>query len=221
MKILNASKFVLGNVGAAAPDPAAVTEPVDRALIARLADVVERATAAFDAYDYTTALEAAQKFFWEFCDDYVELVKERAYDEEGGAPTVSARATLALALHVQLRLLAPFVPFVTEEVWSWWQAGSVHRSPWPRVAELGDVAGDATTLDAVASALVGIRGAKSQAKVSMRHELSAVEFTGPETALQAVRVAEGDLLRAGRITAAPTYVVSDDAELSVAATVAP
>jgi valyl-tRNA synthetase len=109
---------------------------------------------------------------------------------------------------------------VTEEVWSWWQDGSIHRSPWPEVAELGDVIGDAATLDAVAAALIGIRGAKSQAKVSMRHELSAVEFTGPPAVLDAVRLAEPDLLRAGRITAAPTYVASDDAELSVVATVA-
>jgi valyl-tRNA synthetase len=219
MKILNASKFVLGNV-AAAPDPAAVTEPVDRALLARLEVVVDRATTAFDAYDYTTALESAEKFFWEFCDDYLELVKERAYDESGGAVTASARATLALALHVQLRLLAPFVPFVTEEVWSWWQTGSVHRAAWPERSELGGLGGDPAALDSIAAALMGIRGAKSQAKVSMKHELSAVELRGPEAALAAVRLAEGDLRRAGRITADPTYLVGEDPELSVVATLA-
>jgi valyl-tRNA synthetase len=220
MKVLNASKFVLGNVGATIPDAEAVTEPVDRSLVTRLARVVEKATNAFDAYDYTTALEVTEKFFWEFCDDYLELVKERAYDESGGAATESARATLALALHVQLRLLAPIIPYVTEEVWSWWQSGSVHRASWPAVGELGDLAGDPTTLDAVAAALIGIRGAKSQAKVSMRHDLSAVEFRGPRPTLDAVRLAEADLVRAGRITSAPTYVPADG-ELAVSATVAP
>jgi valyl-tRNA synthetase len=222
MKVLNASKFVLGGVGASALDHYAVSDPVDCALLARLETVVVRATEAFDAYDYTTALEVTEKFFWEFCDDYLELVKERAYAEDGGAATASARAALAIALQVQLRLLAPFLPYVTEEVWSWWQEGSIHRAPWPVGPDLGAAAAaDPAMIDAVATALGGIRGAKSQAKVGMRTPVARVEVRGPQALVDFVRAAESDLCKAGKVTGDLDLVVDESAtELTVSAELA-
>ena len=115
-----------------------------------------------EAYNYTRALEVSETFFWSFCDDYVELVKSRAYGS--GPAAASAQAALALALSVQLRLFAPVLPFVTEEVWSWWQTGSVHRAAWPVASEL-PVDGDPAVVTAAAEALAGVRKAKSDAKV--------------------------------------------------------
>jgi valyl-tRNA synthetase len=220
MKVLNASKFVLGGVSATALDAHAVSDPLDCALLGRLASVVERATDAFEAYDYTTALEVTEKFFWEFCDDYLELVKERAYSTGDGAD--SAKATLAIALEVQLRLLAPFLPYVTEEVWSWWRSGSIHQASWPSTMDLGSAAAaDAAMVDAVAAVLVGIRGAKSSAKVSMRAELARVVVTGPPALIAFAEQAEGDLRATGKITGTLDFRVDESAtEISVEAELA-
>lgn len=216
MKVLNASKFVLGGFGTPSVDPVVVSEPVDCALLGGLAVVVNRATEAFEAYDYATALEVTEKFFWEFCDDYLELVKERAYAEDGSMATDSARATLAVALHTLLRLLAPFLPYVTEEVWSWWQEGSIHHASWPTATELGSAAAaDPATLRAVADALRGIRGAKSQAKVSMRAQLSRVEISGPAALLDAAALAADDLRRTGKITGDLVFTPTSATELTV------
>ncbi len=193
VKILNASKFVLG-LGPV-EDGTPVTDPIDLSMLASLSSVVTEATAALESYDHTGALERAERFFWEFCDDYLEIVKTRAYGEDSG----SARAALRRALGIMLRLFAPVLPYVTEEVWSWWQEGSVHGATWPTVAELPEASdGDPALLAAVAAVLRQVRKAKSTAQISMRAPVDRVEVQGAEAAL--IGAAEGDLKAAGVIS---------------------
>jgi valyl-tRNA synthetase len=209
IKVLNASKFAL-SFGDVAGDPRAqVSHPLDLALLAGLRDVVERATESFEAWDFTRALEVTEQFFWSFCDDYLELVKDRAYGAQGDAAAASARATLRLALDVVLRLFAPILPYVTEEVWSWTHDGSVHRASWPTTADV-PTGGEPEMLGAVGAALAAIRKAKSEAKVGMRAEVPSMTLVGPDEVLAHVRVAEPDLRAAGRLTGALDYALGEE-----------
>ncbi len=219
IKILNASKFALGRLGEGpVPGIEAVREPLDAALLAQLAALVEAATAAHEGFDYARALEITETFFWSFCDDYVELVKTRAYGEGDPAGAGSARATLAMALSTLHRLFAPFLPFVTEEVWSWWQEGSVHRAPWPDSTEIGNGAGgDAMVLTVAAEVLGAVRREKTAHKRSMRARVARLTVTGPAATLAAVEAARGDLVDAGGVD---ELVVTEGDALSVAVALA-
>ena len=196
IKLLNASKFVLG-LGAA-PDKTKITEPLDKAMLAALSDVIAAATKAYEDFNYTKALEVTEQFFWTFTDDYVELVKERAYREND--PTAeSAKAALAEALMIMLRLFAPVMPFVTEEVWSWWQSGSVHAQSWPTTAELTAVATAAQLHVEMGSVIADLRRVKTDAKQSMKARIALATIFAPADVLTRLQSAQADLISAGGI----------------------
>jgi valyl-tRNA synthetase len=196
IKLLHASRFALSFAG----DPdGEVHEPLDSAMLADLASLVDDATASFEAFDYARALERTEAFFWWFCDDYLELVKVRAYGDDG--PARSAANALARALSTLQRLLAPFLPFATEEVWSWWMAGSIHRSAWPDGESLRAAAGEWNPyVMAVASDVIReVRRAKSEARRSMKAEVSTATVTDGPDRIAALRDIESDVRSAGNI----------------------
>ncbi|MGN6442971.1 MAG: valine--tRNA ligase [Arthrobacter sp.] len=215
IKLLNASKFVL-NLGATensvlTGDLSVLTNPLDRALLAQLADVVAQSTKAFDNYDYARALQLTESFFWQFTDDYVELIKDRAYGAAGEAEQASVLAALATTLDTLLRLFAPFLPFATEEVWSWWRTGSVHRAEWPAALEIPG--GDTTMLATVGVALSGVRKAKSEAKVKQRTEVLSATITAPEALAAQLQAGLADLKAASN--AREITVAVGDGDLAV------
>ncbi len=209
-KIFNASRFVfmqldrvIGDGEMPAVDP--ISDPLDLALVERMRTVIEQATRAFDDFDYASVLQIAEEGFWSFCDHYLELVKLRSYADEDSPGRRSAVAALAWGLRSFLRLLAPFVPFVTEEVWSWRFASSdepsVHTASWPSADEVDGVPRPEYegTYEAAVEVLSAIRGTKTKAQKSLRWPVSKLEIRGPERHRQALAPVLDDVLRAGNV----------------------
>jgi valyl-tRNA synthetase len=218
IKILNASKFTLGMVA----KPGEITEPLDRSMLAALARVVEQATDAFAAYDHARALELTERFFWAFTDDYLELVKQRAYGGHGETGAGSAVGALRLALDAMLRLFAPFLPYVTEEVWSWWRTGSIHRAPWPAPDALtGDAQTDTAIYEFGAEILTAVRKEKALRKVSLRAPVEVVTVRDTSERLALLAHIEGDLTEAGNVERIEREVADAPSVTTVLASVEP
>jgi len=196
IKVLNASRFTLSMEA----EPGVITEPLDLAIVHTIGSVVDEATTAFEEYEHARALETIERAFWGFTDDYVELVKQRAYGAHGSDAAGSAVAGLRLVLDVFLRLFAPFLPYVTEEVWSWWREGSVHRGAWPAAQELAQVPDGEPAVYVIAADVLGqVRKTKALAKVSLRAPVERVHVSDSPERLALLRLAERDLIAAGSI----------------------
>ena len=227
IKIINASRFALafgaGSGEELTVDEVAITHPLDRAMLAGLAELVDEATRAFEGFDYARALERTEAWFWAFTDDHVELVKSRAYEgDPAGAD--SARHALRLAISTLLRLFAPFLPFVTEEVWSWWRPGSVHLQAWPNGDDLrGSTAVDgqpanAQMVEVAAQAIAEIRKHKTAARRSLATPVVACTLTDTAERLDLLRPALADVAAAAR---AEKITLSEGDSLAVNIELAP
>ncbi len=206
IKLLNASRFALASAEPQGP----ITAAVDRAMLRRLGDLVEEATRDLEGYDYARVLQRTEEFFWRFCDDYLELVKGRRYGEQGPDAAASANSALAAALSVLLRLFAPFLPFVTEEVWSWWKEGSIHTSPWPTRQELDALVAadspqtrerDQQIYDQATEVLFEVRKRRSEDKKPIKVPITGVVLPDAFRALIAIPQVEADLKSALRVKA--------------------
>ncbi len=228
IKLLNASKFTLGfgasgTGGSVEYDASKVSEPLDRSMLDRLADLVDDATAAFERFDYARALERTESFFWWFTDNYLELVKARAYGEFGPQRAESARHALRIALSTMQRLFAPFLPFVTEEVWSWWHDDSVHTADWPRSDSLRAVAGGigAATSGVAADALSAVRRKKSENKRKLRTTVLSASFAASGPKLAMLDEVIDDVKAAGVIVSVAPGTVTDQSEIGVSTDLEP
>jgi valyl-tRNA synthetase len=202
IKLLNASKFIL----AQAEPRGTVDAAVDRAMLGHLAVLVRDSTQALEEYEYGRAIDLVEREFWGFCDDYLEFVKGRRYGEQGPQAAGSANSALVAALSVYLRLFAPYLPFATEEVWSWWKDGSVHRAPWPSEAELTSLAQGMTADDghkwAYAREVLGeVRKRRSEAKQPLRVPIVRAVIADTAARLGHLDAVEADLRAAVRIEA--------------------
>ncbi len=218
IKVLNASRFALaegGRVSGGRESHPAVIAAVDRAMLRRLAALVREATEAFEGYDYARVLQRTETFFWRFCDDYLELVKGRRYGDQGADGAASANAALTAALSVMLRLLAPFLPFVTEEVWSWWRDGSIHQAPWPTPAEIDALLPDADEAPRHADerayqwaidVLFDVRKQRSESKQPLKVPITAVTVHAAAGDVALMPIVEADLRAALRVQAFETIV---------------
>ncbi len=204
-KLFNASKFAIGRfieLDQAQLTADKITEETDRAVIAELRPVIERATAAFEAFDYAQALQLTEEFFWStFCDNYLELAKTRTYEDGVTAGKLSAAATLRLVHRAVVRLFAPYLPYITEEIWHWCYSGdsgmrdAIHQSPWPSLDEFATVPApdSADTFRATVEVLDSVRKAKAEKNLSMKAPVASVMITASGPVLAALRNVEIDI----------------------------
>lgn len=211
-KLYNASKFVAMqferiDLSIQSTDLSDVNCELDRALCHKISKTIELCSKAFENFDYATALRLTEDCFWDFCDNYLELVKSRSYQDSDTAERKSAYATLAWALQSFLKLFAPTLPFVTEAIWKETFAtddtDSIHNSVWPQAINKDQVVVPeyAESYDLATEVIAKVRGYKTKAQKSLKWEVAKLEIACTADKAKAIQTVQEDLLNAGNIIA--------------------
>ncbi|MEO5762981.1 MAG: class I tRNA ligase family protein, partial [Vicinamibacteria bacterium] len=219
-KVYNATRYVLGQE---APE-GVITHPLDLGFLHQLQGAVAKATGHLETMDYAQALDGIERFFWDsFTDTYLELVKGRARSESDAAGRASAVAALRKGLNILLRLLAPYVPYVTEEAWSWDFAGetkkSIHLEAWPMASEFASFGASSAHSDVyelAKSALGAINRAKTQAGGTVGRHVASLTVAAPQRVLDTVAKCQDDLLAATRVLSLKATAIADDTNFDIA-----
>jgi valyl-tRNA synthetase len=217
-KLYNAGKFVYSQPGFKTP----VTHEIDKGFLQEVQKLVAMATKGFEDFDHAKALADTETFFWNnLTDTYLELVKKRAFDatEETKSESGSAIAALRIGLEAILRLFAPFIPYITEELWSWSAAEdtghpSIHRAPWPTEDEFEqyDAPEDAESFNTVVAALAAVHKHKSESGVSVGTSMSDLTIEAAPEVIVRLEHCLGDLQNAARAESVVLTATNDEIE---------
>ena len=217
-KLFNAVKFAVSHLEDYDPELEPELKPYDRWILSRFTIAAARTTEGMEQYEYSVAMKKAEHFFWKIlCDNYLEIVKKRLYSDDDEAGKQSAQYALYRIIYGSLRLFAPVLVHVTEELY---QAlfreseghESLHVANWPDPDFMDEEAlkyGD-MSLQIIEKA----RKFKSEQNLSMAAPLKALEITAPPEDQSGLRMLEDDIMN---VTRAESILWMEGSSLAVIA----
>ena len=235
-KIFNAARFVFLQTEQVSVshllkgDLKGITEAIDGAWMMFMGETYKKVSEFLENFKYDSALRLVEKTFWSFCDNYIELVKARTYQLKGEPGGISGALTLDCSLYLFLKMFAPFLPYITEEVWSWRYKGesdSIHLSPWEKGSSLTDqvslpfiqkkdlkktedtIQQSEEFLGVVFSILEQVRNQKASQRKSLSSPVENLILKGNFQQIEWFHFCKEDILRAGHIQNIHTIKDSD------------
>ena len=196
-KIWNASRYVLLNLEDYQEGPRGELALADRWILTRYAATIENVTKALENFDLGEAGRLLYEFIWnEFCDWYIELTKPRLYNKENGAARHTAQSVLLEVLEGTLRLLHPFMPFLTEEIWQNFpvQGKSLMIQPWPELPACNDAAAE-RNMTLLMDAIKAIRNIRAEMKVSPGQKVEIIMLAPDENQRAVLENGKADILK--------------------------